>query len=153
MPFQEYIVQTVKFYEYRNTVMWFSFVYNKQWKKYSIHITPNYSYIKDGVTKLWFNIIYFLLNLPLDLSGSYFQRINTLNNWNRKMVYNFISFNKFIFTFLILKQQHKLHYKPLVMKCLDMRHFFCKDHRVAKTRMNSAATRHFAPKRWSWYTI
>ena len=46
--------------------MWLAIVFNNKWKKYSIHITRNYSYIKEGKTKQGSNTIF----LPLSASAA-----------------------------------------------------------------------------------
>ena len=45
------IIQFEKFYESRSTSFSLVLRFNKQWKKYSLHLTRNYSYTQDGVTK------------------------------------------------------------------------------------------------------
>ena len=69
MPTLEDILQNVKFYEYRKTSIWLAVVYNKQWKKYSIHLTRKYSYIKDGETKVESNTIFLPLSADAGLIG------------------------------------------------------------------------------------
>ena len=69
MATQNNIVQKVKFYEYRNTSMWLAVVYNNQWKKYSIHLTRTFSYMKDGETKQGSNTIFLPLSAAAALIG------------------------------------------------------------------------------------
>ena len=72
MENQEDIIQNTKFYEYKNSSMWLAVVFNKQWKKYSLHLTRKYSYIKDGETKLGTNTIYLPLIAAAGLIGQLF---------------------------------------------------------------------------------
>ena len=65
MANQEDIIQNTIFYEYKNSSMWLAIVFNKHWKKYSIHLTTKYSYIKDGEAKLGTNTIF----LPFTAAG------------------------------------------------------------------------------------
>lgn len=41
--------------------MWLAIVYNKKWKKFSIHFTRYYSYNKEGETKQGSNTIFFTI--------------------------------------------------------------------------------------------
>ena len=54
------IIQSVRFYESGFTFFVLAVVYNSQWKKYSLHLTRNYSFSEDGVTKQGSNTIFFL---------------------------------------------------------------------------------------------
>ena len=72
MANQEDIIQNTMFYEYKISSMWLAVVFNKQWKKYSIHLTRKYSYIKDGETKLGFNTIFLPLTAAAGLIGQLF---------------------------------------------------------------------------------
>ena len=45
------VVQSVKFYEFGKKSLWLSIVHNKQWNRFSLEITRQFSYIKDGETK------------------------------------------------------------------------------------------------------
>ena len=45
------IVQSVKFYEFTNNSLWLSIVHNKQCNMYSLDITLQFTYTKDGETK------------------------------------------------------------------------------------------------------
>ena len=67
MANQEDIIQNTKFYEYKNTSMWLAVVFNKQWKKYSLHLTRKYSYIKDGETKQGTDTIFLSLTVAAGL--------------------------------------------------------------------------------------
>ena len=69
---QEDIIQNTKFYEHKNTSMWLAVVFNKQWKKYSLHLTRKYSYIKNGDTKLGTNKIFLPLTAAARLIGQLF---------------------------------------------------------------------------------
>ena len=55
------VVQSVKFYEFGENSLWLSIVHNKQWDRFSLDITRQFSYIKDGETKEGFSSTY--LNL------------------------------------------------------------------------------------------
>ena len=63
------IVQSVKFYEFGSTYFSLAVVFNKQWKKYSLHLTRNYSYIQDDVTKQGSNTIFLSLTSAAALIG------------------------------------------------------------------------------------
>ena len=45
------VVQSVKLYEFGKNSLWLSIVNNKQWNRFSLDITRQFSYIKDGETK------------------------------------------------------------------------------------------------------
>ena len=45
------IVQSVKFYEFNKNSLWLSIVHIKLWNRFSLDITRQFSYIKDGETK------------------------------------------------------------------------------------------------------
>ena len=45
------VVQSVKFYEFVKNSLWLSIIHNKQWNKFSLDITRQFSYIKYGETK------------------------------------------------------------------------------------------------------
>ena len=59
------MIQSVKFYKTATAFFTLDVVYNKDWKKHSLHLTRNYSYTKYGVTKQGENIIF--LNLSASL--------------------------------------------------------------------------------------
>ena len=44
------VVQSVKFYEFFKNLLWLSIVHNKQCNRFSLDITSQFSYIKDGET-------------------------------------------------------------------------------------------------------
>ena len=46
-----FIVHSVKFYEFGKNSLWLSIVHNKQWNRYSLDITRKFTYTKDGETK------------------------------------------------------------------------------------------------------
>ena len=45
------VVQSVMLYEFGKNSLWLSIVQNKQWNKFSLDITRQFSYIKNGETK------------------------------------------------------------------------------------------------------
>ena len=45
------LVQSVKLYEFGKNSLWLSIVHNKQWNRFSLNITRNFTYTKDGETK------------------------------------------------------------------------------------------------------
>ena len=51
MADNNFIVQSVKFYEFGKNSLWLSIVHNKQWNRYSLNLTRKFSYRKDGETK------------------------------------------------------------------------------------------------------
>ena len=57
------VVQSVKFYEFGKNSLWLSIVHTKQWNRFSLDITSQFSYIKDGESKEGFSSTY--LNLPV----------------------------------------------------------------------------------------
>ena len=71
----------VKFYEYRNNSMWLAIVYNKKWKKYSIHFTRYYSYNKEGETKQGSNTIF----LPLSASAALIAQLTPIYQYAKQL--------------------------------------------------------------------
>ena len=51
MADNNFIVQSVKFYEFGKNSLWLSIVHNKHWKSYLLDITRKFTFIKDGETK------------------------------------------------------------------------------------------------------
>ena len=51
MAENNFVVQSVKFYEFNKNSLWVSLVHNKQWNRYSLDITRQFTNIKDGETK------------------------------------------------------------------------------------------------------
>ena len=45
------VVQSVKFYEFGNNVLWLSIVHNTQWNRYLLDITRKFTYTEHGETK------------------------------------------------------------------------------------------------------
>ena len=43
-----FVVQSIKCYEFNKNSLWLSIVHNKLWNKYSLDITRKFSYTKDG---------------------------------------------------------------------------------------------------------
>ena len=66
MASENVMVQSVKFFE-TATAFFTLDVYNKEWKKHLLHLTRNYSYTKDGVTKQGENIIFLNLSCAASL--------------------------------------------------------------------------------------
>ena len=62
-------IQSVKFYESGTTSFVLAVVFNSQWKKYSLHLTRNYSYTEDGVTKQGSNTIFLPITCAAALLG------------------------------------------------------------------------------------
>ena len=48
MADNNFIVQSVKFYEFGKNTLWLSIVRNKQCNRYSLDITRKFTYTKDG---------------------------------------------------------------------------------------------------------
>ena len=67
MASENVMVQSVKFYETATAIFTLDVVYNKEWKKHSLHLTRNYSYTKDGVTKQGENTIFLNLSCAASL--------------------------------------------------------------------------------------
>ena len=51
MADNNFIVQSVKFYEFGKNLLWLSIVHSKEWNRYSLDITRKLTYTKDGKTK------------------------------------------------------------------------------------------------------
>ena len=51
MADNNFILQSVKFYEFGKNSLWLGIVHNKQWNRYSLDITRKFTYTKDGETK------------------------------------------------------------------------------------------------------
>ena len=51
MADNNFVVQSVKFYEFGKNSLWLIIAHNKQWNRYSLDITRKFSYTKDGETK------------------------------------------------------------------------------------------------------
>ena len=51
MADNNFMVQSVKFYEFGKHSLWLSIVHNKQWNRYSLDITRKFTNTKDGATK------------------------------------------------------------------------------------------------------
>ena len=51
MADNNFVVQSVKFFEFGKNSLWLSIVHNKQWNRYLLDITRNFTYTKDGETK------------------------------------------------------------------------------------------------------
>ena len=47
-----FVVQSVKCYEFGKNSFWLNIVHNKQWNKFSLDITRKFSYINDGKTNV-----------------------------------------------------------------------------------------------------
>ena len=69
MAFENNFIQSVKFYETGKTFFSLTVVFNKQWKKYSIHLKRIYSYTQDDVTKQSSNTIFLSLTSAAELIG------------------------------------------------------------------------------------
>ena len=67
MALKKVVFQRVKFFETCTALFTLEVVYNKEWKKHSLHLTRNYSYIKDGVTKQIENTIFLNLSCAASL--------------------------------------------------------------------------------------
>ena len=52
------IIQSVKFVESGFTFFVLAVIFNSKWKKYSLHLTRDNSFIEDGVTKQRSNTIF-----------------------------------------------------------------------------------------------
>ena len=46
-----YVVQSIKCYEFNKNSLWLSIVHIKLWNRYSLDITRKFRYTKDGETK------------------------------------------------------------------------------------------------------
>ena len=69
MASENNIILSVKFYESDTTSFSLAVVFNKMWKKYSLHLTNNYSYTQDGVRKQGSNTIFLPLTSAAALIG------------------------------------------------------------------------------------
>ena len=58
MADNNFVVQSVKYYEFGKNSLWLSIVHNKQWNRFSLNITRQFSYIKDDKAKEGSSSIY-----------------------------------------------------------------------------------------------
>ena len=94
MDDNNFIVQSVKFYELGKNSLWLIIVHNKQWNRYSLDITHKFVYTKDGETKEGYCNTYFNLRatkalvkqLPLS-----FQLAKILQKYQGVEIYNLFS--------------------------------------------------------------
>ena len=103
MAENNFIVQSVKLYEFGKNSLWLSIVHNKQWNRYSLDITRKFTYTKDGETKegscsTYLNLIAtkaLVEQLPL----AYQLAKNFQNNQGVKIYNIFCLFSKICYTF------------------------------------------------------
>ena len=98
------VVQSVKFYEFGKTILWLSIIHNKQWNKFSLDITRQFSYIKDGETKDGSSSTYFNLTAAkalVDQLPLAYQLTKKLQDNQGVKVYNIcFLISKIYYTFL-----------------------------------------------------
>ena len=104
MADNNFVVQSVKFYEFGKNSLWLSIVHNKQWNKFSLDITRQFSYIKDGEPKEGSSSTYLNLtaaNALVDQLPLAYQLAKKLQDNQRVEIYNiFCLISEICYTFL-----------------------------------------------------
>ena len=114
------VAHSIKCYQFGKNSLWLSIVHNKQWNRYSLNITRQFTYTKDGETKEGSCSTYLNLTAAkalVDQLPLAFQLAKNLQNNQGVKIYNLFFLNLRNMLYIFTQVRRKLPQKTRQMEC------------------------------------